>query len=149
LTDLSAPPVSGWSTTRFGVNRASRWVYAQLGTGLQAAIRPSVSIFRGVYEASLRLALGRREREHRLDHIALALVALDPGVSWLLHRVDVDARAVLDDLTAAFPPPRYSRPAGIQRRFSRRRMVAIGRRYERTTGRIPTAVDVLAEVMAS
>ena len=37
-----------------------------------------------VYEASLRLALARREREHRPEHLALALVTLDPGAAWVL-----------------------------------------------------------------
>ena len=56
----------------------ARWRCARLSPplGLDA---------QAAYAASLRLALARKEREHRAEHLALCLVALDPGVSWLLR----------------------------------------------------------------
>ena len=57
------------------------------------------------YEASLRLALARRERQHRPEHLALVLVTLDPGVDWLLASLGTDRRALAEDLAAAFPAP--------------------------------------------
>jgi hypothetical protein len=58
------------------------------------------------YAAGLRLALARREREHRPEHLALALIALDSGVAWVLKTANVDRKALLADLAATFPPPR-------------------------------------------
>jgi hypothetical protein len=50
-----------------------------------ARLKPPLgSDVRAAYEASLRLALARRERQHRPEHLALALVALDPGIGWVL-----------------------------------------------------------------
>ncbi|HEY3843107.1 MAG TPA: Clp protease N-terminal domain-containing protein [Acidimicrobiales bacterium] len=95
------------------------------------------------YEASLRLAIARRERKHQPQHLALALVALDPGVSWMLTGMRTDRGQLLSDLVDAFAPPRsrLAQFGGAQRR-SRDRIV---RRYQRTSGRIAvSAGDVLA-----
>ncbi|MFD0201496.1 Clp protease N-terminal domain-containing protein [Saccharothrix carnea] len=96
------------------------------------------------YEASLRLALARREREHRPEHLALALIALDPGVAWVLKTAGVDREALLADLAATFPPPRrnplLTLDRGIGHRVRHRDLV---RRYERTTGRAVTSTDAL------
>lgn len=96
------------------------------------------------YEASLRLALARREREHRPEHLALALTALDPGVAWVLKTADVDRNALLADLAATFPPPRRNPLLTAERRLglpSRHRDLV--RRYQRTTGRAVTSADAL------
>ncbi|MFC6088765.1 peptidase [Saccharothrix lopnurensis] len=88
------------------------------------------------YAASLRLALARREREHRREHLALTLVTLDPGVAWLLATARVNRAAVLADLVTRFPPPRRNPLLRAERRLghgARRRDLV--RRYERTTGR--------------
>jgi hypothetical protein len=70
-----------------------------------------------IYEASLRLALARREREHRPEHLALCLVALDPGAAWVLKTSGADTRALLADLTLAFPSPRRNLPLRAERRI--------------------------------
>ncbi|MFO7251718.1 MAG: Clp protease N-terminal domain-containing protein [Actinomycetes bacterium] len=99
-----------------------------LGLDLQAA-----------YEASLRLALARRERWHRTHHLALALVAFDAGTAWVLGRVGGEPRALLAALAAAFPPPRRNAVLRLDRRLGRRsRITGLVRRYERTTGRTVT-----------
>ncbi|QFZ21923.1 hypothetical protein [Saccharothrix syringae] len=91
---------------------------------------------RAAYAASLRLALARREREHRREHLALTLVALDPGVAWLLRTAGVDRVALLGDLAARFPPPRRNALLRAERRLGHRaRHRDLVRRYERTTGR--------------
>lgn len=88
------------------------------------------------YEASLRLALARREREHRREHLALTLVALDPGVAWLLGTARVDRATLLNSLAARFPPPRRNPVLRAERRLGLRvRHRDLVRRYERTTGR--------------
>ncbi|MBB5804214.1 hypothetical protein F4560_003982 [Saccharothrix ecbatanensis] len=96
------------------------------------------------YEAALRLALARREREHRPEHLALALIALDPGVAWVLKTANVDRDALLADLAATFPPPRRNPLLTAERRLalpSRHRDLV--RRYQRTTGRAVTSTDAL------
>jgi hypothetical protein len=108
----------------FGGAKARRRC-ARLGIGLDA---------QAAYEASLRLALARRDREHRPQHLALTLVALDPGVAWVLDHVNVDAAALLADLAAEHPATRW-RPG---RRSMYRDLV---RRYENTTGRSVTPRD--------
>jgi hypothetical protein len=101
------------------------------------------------YEASLRLALARREREHRPEHLALALVALDPGAAWVLKTAGVEPRALLAGLATAFPPPRRNPVLRAERRFGRRaRHRDIVRRYERTTGRAATAGPAVAALIA-
>ncbi|PSL53447.1 ClpA/ClpB-like protein [Saccharothrix carnea] len=96
------------------------------------------------YEASLRLALARREREHRPEHLALALTALDPGVAWVLKTAGVDREALLADLAATFPPPRRNPLLTVDRGIGHRvRHRDLVRRYERTTGRAVTSADAL------
>lgn len=100
------------------------------------------------YEASLRLALGRREREHRAAHLALALVALDPGAAWVLSTADVDTPALLADLAATFPPPHRGALLRAERRLGRRRRHHdIVRRYQRTTGRTANTGPAIAALM--
>jgi hypothetical protein len=89
------------------------------------------------YAASLRLALARRERAHRPEHLALVLVTLDAGVRTVLARAGVDPDRVLRRVAAAFPPPPVNPVLRCERRLAgdhRRR--AIVRRYQRTTGRV-------------
>lgn len=67
------------------------------------------------YEASLRLALARRDREHRPEHLALCLVALDPGVAWVLRAVHVENRAPRPPASSPRPGPAvptHDRPHG-------------------------------------
>ncbi len=46
-----------------------------------AQMRPPLGLdAQAAYDASLRLALARREDRHRPEHLAMALVSLDPGV---------------------------------------------------------------------
>jgi hypothetical protein len=100
------------------------------------------------YEASLRLALARREREHRPEHLALALVALDPGAAWVLTAAGVDAPALLADLATAFPPPRRNPLLRAERRFGQRlRHHDLVRRYQRTTGRTATTGSAVAALI--
>jgi hypothetical protein len=92
------------------------------------------------YEASLRLALARRDREHRPQHLALTLVALDPGAAWVLSAAGVDTPALLADLADTFPPPRRHLLLRAERRIGRRsRHHDLVRRYQRTTGRTVTS----------
>lgn len=89
------------------------------------------------YEASLRLAISRGERQHQPEHLALTLVALDPGVAWVLASIGTDAPRVLSDLLDAFPPlrrNRLARPGGSVARRSNDRIVG---RYQHTSGRAP------------
>jgi hypothetical protein len=96
------------------------------------------------YAAALRLALARREREHRPEHLALALIALDPGVAWVLKTANVDRKAVLADLAATFPPPRHNPLLTAERRLALpARHRDLVRRYQRTTGRAVTSADAL------
>ncbi|MFC4060063.1 hypothetical protein ACFOWE_17290 [Planomonospora corallina] len=100
------------------------------------------------YEASLRLALARREREHRTEHLALALTTLDPGAAWVLSAAGADRRALSADLAAAFPPPRRNLLLRAERRLARRaRHRDIVRRYQRTTGRATVSGPALAALI--
>ena len=64
-----------------------------------ARLRPPIGLdAQAVYAASLRLALARWERHHRPEHLALTLVALDPGAHWVLHAAGVDTAVLLGDL---------------------------------------------------
>jgi len=100
------------------------------------------------YEASLRLALARREREHRPQHLAFALLALDPGAAWVLVTANVDTRALLTDLATAFPPPQLNPLLRAERRLGQlRRHHDIVRRYQHTTGRTPTASPTIAALI--
>ncbi|CAL9533738.1 hypothetical protein SUDANB95_04055 [Actinosynnema sp. ALI-1.44] len=92
------------------------------------------------YEASLRFALARRERRHRPEHLALVLVALDPGVAWVLDTAGVDRLALAHRLARTFPPPRRNPLLRLERRLgSAIRHRDLATRYQRTTGRAPTS----------
>jgi len=96
-----------------------------------------------VWAASLRLALARRERQHRPEHLALALVTLDPGAAWILRRTGASRPALAASLAAAFPPPARHPLLRADRRLGRRaRARDLVNRYQRTTGR--TVTDGLA-----
>ncbi|WP_410573523.1 Clp protease N-terminal domain-containing protein [Amycolatopsis sp. cmx-4-61] len=122
-----------------GVGKA-RWRCARaeppIGLDVQAA-----------YAASLRLALARRERQHRIEHLALALVALDPGAGWVLRAAGADREELLVRLASAFPSPRRNRLLMVERRVGcRSRCRDIVRRYRHTTGRAvvsPSALSAL------
>jgi hypothetical protein len=91
------------------------------------------------YEASLRLALARREREHRTEHLALTLAALDPGTASVLTAAGVDTPTLLADLANTFPPPHRNLLIRTERRIERRaRQDDLIRRYQHTTGRSTT-----------
>jgi hypothetical protein len=101
-----------------------------------------------VYEASLRLALARREREHRPEHLVLALVTLDAGARWVLSAVGVEIQALLGDLAASFPPPRRNLLLRAERRFGQQsRRHDLVRRYQHTTGRTATAASAIAALI--
>ena len=54
-------------------------------------MRPPLGLdAQAIWAASLRLALARRERRHRPDHLALALVTLDPAAAWILRQLVLD-----------------------------------------------------------
>ncbi|MFD0886370.1 hypothetical protein ACFQ08_17630, partial [Streptosporangium algeriense] len=100
------------------------------------------------YAASLRLALARREREHRPEHLALTLVALDPGVAWTLTGANVNRQALLTHLATAFPPPRRNVLLRAERRLGlRHRHDHLVRHYQRTTGRAATDPSTIATLI--
>jgi ATP-dependent Clp protease ATP-binding subunit ClpA len=104
---------------------------------------------RAAYEASLRLALARRDREHRPEHLALSLVALDPGAAWVLSAAGTDTPALLADLANAFPPPMRNMLLRAERRIGRRsRHQDLVRRYQRTTGRTVTSAHTVVTLIA-
>jgi hypothetical protein len=120
----------------------ARWRCARLSPplGLDA---------QAAYAASLRLALARKEREHRAEHLALCLVALDPGVSWLLRNTGVARSAQLAGLAAAFPPPQRGRLLTAERRLGlRRRRNDLIRRYQRSNGHPVSSPSAVAELIA-
>lgn len=125
----------------FGAARARRRcarMNPPLGLDAQAA-----------YGASLRLALARRDREHRPEHLALTLVALDPGAGWVLRAAGVDPVALLTELASAFPPPRRNPLLRAERWIGRRsRHQDLVRRYQRTTGRAVTSDGAVAALIA-
>ena len=101
-----------------------------------------------VYEASLRLALARREHGHRPEHLVLALVSLDPGAAWVLSTAGVERQPLLAALAAAFPPPHRNPLLRAERRFGQRtRHHDIVRRYQRTAGRIAVAGPAVAALI--
>ena len=145
LTSASSPglldrPPSREPLLPFGAAKARRrraWMSPPLGLDAQA-----------VYEASLRLALARREREHRPEHLALALVTLDPGAAWVLDAAGVDPHDLLAALATAFPPPHRNALLRVERRFGQRvRHHDIVRRYQHTTGRTATAGSTVAALI--
>jgi len=102
-----------------------------------------------IYEASLRLALARRERQHRPEHLALSIVALDPGTAWVLNSAGVDAAALLADLASAFPPPKRNLLLRAERQLGRRsRRDDLVRRYQRTAGRAATSGSAISALIA-
>ncbi|MER7128985.1 Clp protease N-terminal domain-containing protein [Streptosporangium saharense] len=103
-----------------------------------------------VYAASLRLALARREREHRPEHLALTLVALDPGAAWTLSAANVNRQALLTHLAAAFPPPRRNPLLRAERRIAlRHRHDYLIRHYQQTTGRTATDPSALTTLIGA
>jgi predicted RNA-binding protein YlqC (UPF0109 family) len=91
------------------------------------------------WSASLRLALARRDRRHRPEHLALALVTLDPGAGWVLRRLGISRPALAADLAAAFPPPARHLLLRAERRLGQHaRARDLVRRYQRGTGRSAT-----------
>ncbi|WP_084476832.1 Clp protease N-terminal domain-containing protein [Actinokineospora enzanensis] len=96
------------------------------------------------YAASLRLALARRERDHRVEHLALTLLALDPGVDWILTTAEISTHSLLAALATAFPPPHRNPLLRLERALGRpARHRDIIRRYHHTTGRPPTTPAAL------
>jgi Clp amino terminal domain, pathogenicity island component len=114
-----------------------------------AAIRPTFGVdAQAAYAASLRLALARREREHRVEHLALTLLTLDPGARWVLASLGTDYGRLLDELACAFPPPRRPSVVRGDRRVGRsRRLGAIKRRHQDLSGHINIVDDVLARLI--
>jgi hypothetical protein len=114
-----------------------------------ARAKPPIGLdVQAAYAASLRLALARREREHRVEHLALALVALDPGADWVVRAAGADRDELLARLAAAFPPPRRNRLLRAERRMGcRSRCGDIVRRYQHTTGRTAVAPSALAALV--
>jgi Clp amino terminal domain, pathogenicity island component len=115
-----------------------------------AAISPPLGLdAQAAHEASLRLALARRDRQHRTEHLALALVALDPGARWILVAAAARTPELLADLAATFPPPRRNILLRTERRIARRsRYRQIVTRYQRTAGRIGTSAPAVATLVA-
>ena len=112
------------------------------------AVPPIGLDLQAAYAASLRLALARRERRHRVEHLALALVALDPGVDWVMRAAGADRGELLARLASAFPPPRRNRLLRAERRVGcRSRCRDIVRRYQHTTGRMAIAPSALATLV--
>ncbi|MET7400644.1 Clp protease N-terminal domain-containing protein [Dactylosporangium sp. NPDC005572] len=124
-----------------GAAKARRWCAQKqppLGLDAQAA-----------FEASLRLALARRERDHRPEHLALVLVALDPGAAWILDAIGADASALLAGLQNAFPPPGRNALLRAERRIGRNsRGADLIRRYQRTTGRVVRQAGAVTALIA-
>lgn len=103
----------------------------------------------GAYVASLRLALARRERHHRPEHLVMILVSLDPGVDWVLAQLGTDRRGLLQDLERMFPPPQHNSAVRAGRSLLRSpRQRILVRRYQRTTGRFPIEPADLARFVA-
>jgi hypothetical protein len=119
----------------------SRWRCWQmsppLGLDAQAAL-----------EASLRLAVARREREHRCEHLALTLITLDPGAIWTLTTAGVDSQVLFTRLALSFPPPLCNPLLGLERPLGRRpRHREIIGRYQHLTGRSTASAPTLGTVI--
>lgn len=134
-------PIAGEPLLPLGAAKARRrWYRASPTLGLDA---------QAAYEASLRLALARRDRQHRPEHLALTLVALDPGADWALRAAGVNVTALLAELATAFPPPMRNVLLRAERRIGRRsRHHDLVRRYQRTTGRMVTSSGAVAALIA-
>jgi hypothetical protein len=113
-------------------------------------IRPPIGLdAQAAYGASLRLALARRARAHRCEHLALALVTLDPGVAWVLATAGVDSRLLLTRLALTFPPPKRHALSSWERRLGQRiRQRGIVHRYQDLTGRTVASGHDLATLIA-
>ncbi|MEV6849262.1 Clp protease N-terminal domain-containing protein [Actinoplanes sp. NPDC051411] len=110
---------------RLGAQGVDRPVRPERRPGAQRAQRrcartvPALGLdAQAAYDVSLRLALARRERWHRPEHLAMALVALDPGAGWVLRAVGAEAGMVLAEPARAFPP-RRNRVLRAERRIGR------------------------------
>jgi hypothetical protein len=101
------------------------------------------------YEASLRLALARRDRRHRPEHLAMVLAGLDPGGGWVLQEIGADAANLLAELSRAFPPPNRNLALRVERRIGRQsRCGSLVRAYQRTTGRAIAPVGAFGALIA-
>ena len=111
----------------FGGRRAREWAARH-----RPPIGPDVQ---AIYEASLRLALARRETHHRIEHLALSMLTLDRGTAWLLDQVGADREALETAVHRRFPLPVRNGVLRLDRRLgwgSRRRDIA--RRFATTSG---------------
>lgn len=101
-----------------------------------------------VHAASLQLALARAERDHRSEHLLLALLTLDPGADWALRAANVPVRALLGDVAQAFPPPRRNVLLRAERSLGQRsRRQHLLRRYQDTTGRTAPAGTAISALI--
>ena len=139
--DLDVLVASGFSLDR-SPEREPRWpMGARPARRRCAAMSPALGLdAQAAYEASLRLALARRERQHRPEHLALVLVAIDPGARWVLDHLRIDAERLVDALAAGLPPPRRGALLRLDRRLGGRgRGRVLLRRYQHTAGRAPVS----------
>ncbi len=103
---------------------------------LCAAMRPPIGHdAQALYEASLRLALARRDRGHDLHHLLLAMLWVDRGVSWLIGELGVDRASLRSAVDTAFPLRRANLLMHIERQLAwQHRSWQIRRRYMLRTG---------------
>lgn len=102
-----------------------------------AAIQPPIGHdAQALYEASLRYALARRDRQHDVHHLLLTMLAVDRGVPWVLDELGVDRAALKPATEKAFPLRRGHLLMRIERRLAwRTRNRQITQRYIlRTSG---------------
>lgn len=93
-------PARGRHLFPLGVRRAERRCAAiqhPIGHDAQA-----------LYEASLRYALARRDRQHDVHHLLLAMLEVDRGVAWMLDEQGVDRTLLRSAIEKAFPLRRAS-----------------------------------------
>jgi hypothetical protein len=102
------------------------------------------------YEAGLRLAIARRERWYRPEHLGQVLISLDPGIAWVFAFIGVDRERLFQDLAARFPPPTPRGAAHARRRFtSRSGSRAVIRRYENLVGRKALDAEAIFDLIGS
>lgn len=149
VLDIDLGPLLGTLVDRRPAKEPLFPLGAEKARRLRARMSPPIGLdTEAAYAASLRLALARRERDHRVEHLALALVALDPGVAWVLRTAGIDREKLLADLASAFPPPRRNPLLRAERALGQRgRCRDIVRRYQHTTGRTATAPAALAALI--
>ena len=105
---------------------------------------------KAAYEASLRLALARRERAHGPEHLTLTLISLDPDVDRALSAIGADHLVVWDALADAYPPPRRNSLLRLERGYWRRsRSRDLVHRYKRATGRMAVRPTMLTALIAT